>query len=99
MGDAGERGGGSVTTAQSGPGTASLGDPAAKHTNIHPILLTVAGMVTLETSLERYPTPKTRNPALAWVSLFNPSSERDLEVRVANVRLPRSLLLHSRLLW
>lgn len=57
--------GGSVTTAQSGPGTASLGDPAAKHTNIHPILLTVAGMVTLTTSLERYPTPKTRNPALA----------------------------------
>lgn len=52
MGDAGEKGG-SVTTAQSGPGTASLGVPAAKHTSIHPIWLTVAGMVTLTTSLEQ----------------------------------------------
>lgn len=62
MGDAWGRG--SVTTAQSGPGTASLGDPAIQRSSIHPILLTVAGTITLTTSPEQYPTPKTRNPAV-----------------------------------
>lgn len=57
--------GGSVTTAQSGPGTASLGVPAAKHTSIHPIWLTVAGMVTLTTSLEQYPTPKAKKSIIS----------------------------------
>lgn len=55
---------GSVTTAQSGPGTTQLGDPAAQHT-IHPILPTVADMVAFATSVRQYHTQKTRNTTLS----------------------------------
>lgn len=66
----------SVTTAQSGPGTTQLGDPAAQHITVLPILPTVEDIMAFATSVSKNHTPKTRNTTLAPVSLFNLSHNK-----------------------